>query len=137
MISNYWRLFWRLWGSTRTRINPTPLNHTEVTTILTTTVLMVMTICLVVYAALEYRTRNALAKQRRTVPDQKGRPTNRPTMRWVFQFFAGIHRLLIDGQATVMMNLKVAQLTVIEVLGRPYRLIYGGGGGGGRGGAGG
>lgn len=88
--------------------------------------LMVMTICLVVYAALEYRTRNALAKQRRTVPDQKGRPTNRPTMRWVFQFFAGIHRLLIDGQATVMMNLKAAQWTVIEVLGRPYRLIYGG-----------
>lgn len=90
---------------------------------------MVMTVCRVVYAALEYRTRNALAEQRRTVPDQKGRATHRPTMRGVFQFFAGIHRLLIDGQATVMMNLKVAQWTVIEVLGRPYRLIYGGGGG--------
>ena len=91
--------------------------------------LMVMTICLVVYAALEYRTRNALAQQRRSVPDQKGRATQTPTMRWVFQFFAGIHRLLIEGQAPMILNLKPAQETVIEVLGLPYQAIYASGAG--------
>jgi transposase len=46
--------------------------------------LMVMTVCLLVYAALEYRLRQALADTRTSVPDQQGKPTQRPTMRWVF-----------------------------------------------------
>jgi transposase len=43
--------------------------------------LMVMTLCLMVYAALEYRLRQRLDGTDTTVPDQKGKPTQRPTMR--------------------------------------------------------
>lgn len=86
--------------------------------------LMVMTICLVVYAALEYRLRNALVDNQQHVPDQKGKPTERPTMRWVFQFFAGIHRLVIEGQKPMILNLKPPQITVITLLGKPYRRLY-------------
>ena len=40
--------------------------------------LMVMTVCLLVYAALEYRIRQALRSQHETFPDQKGRPIQHP-----------------------------------------------------------
>jgi transposase len=51
--------------------------------------LMVMTVCLLVYAALEYRIRQSLAEHEASVPDQKGKPTRRPTARWVFELFMG------------------------------------------------
>ena len=41
--------------------------------------LMVMTVCLLVYAALEHRIRKTLAEHDESVPDQKGKPTRRPT----------------------------------------------------------
>lgn len=86
--------------------------------------LMIMTICLLVYAALEYRLRQALVNTHTTVPDQKGKPTQRPTMRWVFQLFTGIHVLLIADQAAMVLNLKPPQLQVIRLLGPPYQLLY-------------
>ena len=86
--------------------------------------LMVMTVCLLVYAALEWRLRQRLAKANTSVPDQKGKPTQRPTMRWVFQLFAGIHVLLIDGQAAIVLNLKPPQQHVIQLLGPPYQALY-------------
>jgi transposase len=49
--------------------------------------MMVMTLCLLVYAALEYRIRQALQQHDQTFPNQKGQPTRTPTARWVFQFF--------------------------------------------------
>lgn len=86
--------------------------------------LMVMTVCLLVYAALEYRLRQALASTGTTVPDQKGKPTHRPTMRWVFQFFAGIHVLVIEGQPAMILNLKPPQQQVIQLLGPAYQAFY-------------
>jgi transposase len=86
--------------------------------------LMVMTVCLLVYAALEFRLRQTLAKANASVPDQKGKPTQRPTMRWVFQLFTGIHVLLVDGQATLVLNLKPTQQHVIQLLGPPYQALY-------------
>jgi transposase len=53
--------------------------------------LMVMTVCLLVYAALEYRIRQALKDHQATFPDQKGKPIHNPTARWVFHYFVGIH----------------------------------------------
>lgn len=47
--------------------------------------LMVMTICLLVYAALEHRIRNALAENAASVPDQKGKPTSKPTAKLKFR----------------------------------------------------
>ena len=55
--------------------------------------LMVMTVGLLVYAALEYRIRTALKAHDPTFPDQKGNPIQHPTARWVFHYFVGIHVL--------------------------------------------
>jgi transposase len=87
--------------------------------------LMVMTVCLLVYAALEYRLRSALAASAETVPNQKGKPTATPTIRWVFTLFNGIHVLYLAGASPQVLNLTSAQQTVLRVLGSAYEKIYG------------
>jgi transposase len=44
--------------------------------------LMVMTVCWLVYAALEYRIRQALTDHAATFPDQQGKRMQSPTARW-------------------------------------------------------
>jgi transposase len=85
--------------------------------------LMVMTLCLLVYAALEYRIREGLRAQGKSFPDQKGKPMQRPTARWVFERFVGIHVLLVAGQELVL-NLKERHETIIAVLGARYVRYY-------------
>jgi hypothetical protein len=67
--------------------------------------LMIMTVCLLVYAALEYRMRTALKAPGATFPDQKGKPTQMPTARWLFHYFVGIHGLCIPQQWPIVINL--------------------------------
>ena len=67
--------------------------------------LMVMTLCLLVYSALEWRIREGLQDSGLAFPDQKGNPTQRPMARWVFQAFHEIH-LLLDGDREVVLNMK-------------------------------
>jgi transposase len=50
---------------------------------------MVMTVCLLVYAALEYRIRKVLKDQGATFPNHKGQPVQNPTARWVFYDLGG------------------------------------------------
>ncbi|MFO1432787.1 MAG: hypothetical protein U1F76_22145 [Candidatus Competibacteraceae bacterium] len=86
--------------------------------------LMVMALCLLVYAALEYRLRTALAEQQQTFPDQRGKGITTPTTRWIFRCFAGIHVLLIEGQAAMVLNLTARHQLVINLLGQPYQQLY-------------
>jgi transposase len=65
--------------------------------------LMVMTVCWLVYAALAYRIRQTLKAHQATFPNQKGQPVQNPTARWVFQYFVGIH-LLRTPSTTVVIN---------------------------------
>src|SRR5690606_7527563 len=85
--------------------------------------LMVMTLCLLVYAALEWRIRQGLKTHRETFPDQKGKPTRRPTARWVFECFIGIHVLHWTGQQFVL-NLKEEHEVILRVLGQHYERLY-------------
>jgi transposase len=66
--------------------------------------LMVMTVCLLVYAALEDRIRTGLTTSQATFPSQKGQPGQNPTARWVFQYFGGIHLLRIPGEGAFVLN---------------------------------
>jgi transposase len=51
---------------------------------------LVMVLCLLVYRLAEHRLRAQLAATGQTVPSQVKQPTDRPTMRWMFQCFEGI-----------------------------------------------
>jgi transposase len=84
----------------------------------------IMTLCLMVYAALEHRIRQSLARQSQTYPDQKGKPTERPTARWVFQSFADIHLLTLPSLAEVVLNLKTHHRALLALLGERYVAVY-------------
>ena len=86
--------------------------------------LMVMTVCLLVYAALEYRLRQALKGQEATFPDQKGKRIPNPTARWVFHYFVGIHLLCQAGQWPMVLNLTEEPQNLLRLLGQPYMRLY-------------
>ena len=86
--------------------------------------MMVMTLCLLVYAALEYRIRNVLTEHNETFPNQKGAPTAKPTTRWTFQFFSGIHALIIPQQQSVIMNMNDDHRALLRLLGNRYEQLY-------------
>jgi transposase len=86
--------------------------------------MMVMTLCLLVYAALEYRLRQALNQHHQTFPNQKAQPTRTPTARWVFQCFTGIHLLVIAQEQVLVLNLNEPQRGLLAVLGERYVALY-------------
>ncbi len=88
--------------------------------------LMVMTVCLLVYAALEHRIRTTLATRGVHVPDQKGNPTQKPTARWVFELFLDVHLLSISTSTTevMTMNLNEDLRMLLGLLGSAYQEAY-------------
>ncbi|MBO9497020.1 IS1634 family transposase [Thalassotalea sp. G20_0] len=61
--------------------------------------LMVMTLCLMVYAAIQHRIRHELKKQSRVFSNQKKKPCQNPTARWVFFCFQGIYPSLCQERS--------------------------------------
>jgi hypothetical protein len=56
---------------------------------------------LLVYSVTQRRLRQQLAHQQVTVPNQLHQPTERPTLRWVFQLLEGIHRVRVTVQGEI------------------------------------
>lgn len=84
----------------------------------------IMTLCLMVYAALEHRIRQELVAHEKTFPDQKGNLTQYPTARWVFQSFTGIHVLHIGQSTYLVLNLRSHHQTLLTLLGPHYVDLY-------------
>ncbi|MBC7227322.1 MAG: IS1634 family transposase [Thermoflexales bacterium] len=83
---------------------------------------MVMGLALLVYALAERKPRRALQEGEESIPDQVGKPTQRPTMRRVFQMFEGIDVLLIPTAGGVqqrVLNLQPVHRQILRLLG-PY-----------------
>ena len=87
--------------------------------------LLVMTVCVLVYAALEYRIRQALKTHQAPLPDHKGKPVQNPTARWVFHYFVGMHLLSVSGQGPLGFNLPEEHCNLLKLLGKPYMQLYG------------
>ena len=89
---------------------------------------MLMGLALLIYALAERLLRQALVANDETVPDQKGKPTQKPTMRWVFQAFEGIdvlsvwlHERLVLRQ---VLNLRPVHQQIIRLLGSQVQKCY-------------
>jgi hypothetical protein len=82
--------------------------------------LMVMTVCWLVYAALEYRIRMVLKEPAATLPNQKGQRIQNPTARGVFHDFIGMHGLYIPGQGRMMLPLTDEHQHLLQRLGKRY-----------------
>lgn len=88
---------------------------------------MVMCLCLLVYTIAQRFLRQQLEKLRTSLPNQLGKPTKRPTMRWIFQLFEGVHLLihrLSSGVQERVLNLNQVRNQVLNVLGGKFKKIY-------------
>ncbi len=63
---------------------------------------MVMALALLVYALGEWALRRGLAETGSSLPDQKGKPTQRPTLRWVFGLFLWVRLAELGGRPPVL-----------------------------------
>lgn len=76
--------------------------------------IMIMGLCLLIYSLAEWQIRQQLQAQNQTIPDQKGQPTQCPTMRRIAQMFEGID-LLIIRQGSRVVERRVLQLTPVRL----------------------
>ena len=86
--------------------------------------LMVMTCSLMIYAALEHRIRTSLKESQQYFPDMQKKPSQKPTARWVFLCFSGIHEVSIGDSPPVITDKQERQQVIIDVLGTLYQEIY-------------
>jgi transposase len=89
---------------------------------------MIMTLSLLIYALAERQLRQALAENSQTIPDQKGKLTRAPTMRWVFQIFEGLDVLTIWQNDQILkrqlINLRPIHIQILRLLGKPVQNCY-------------
>lgn len=89
--------------------------------------LMVMGLCLLIYALTEHQLRHALRDHNETVPDQLGKPTQSITLRRVFQIFEGIHVVTLQLSEVVQQlvtNLDALHWQILRLLGPPFEKMY-------------
>ena len=89
--------------------------------------LMVMTCALLVYSVTQRRLRHQLAHHNETLPNQINQPTERPTLRWVFQLLEGIHRVRVTVQGTVhdlIEGLNMVQIKILRLFGEEVCRLY-------------
>jgi transposase len=84
---------------------------------------MVMGLCLLVYALGERSLRGALAEEGASIRQQGGKPTQRPTLRWVFQLFQAVHLLKVDGVKQIS-NLTDERRSILGFLSCGCRRYY-------------
>lgn len=89
--------------------------------------MMVMTLCLLVYGVSQYELRQALQSTGDTVPDQKRKPTHKPSMKWVYFLFQGVQEWLIhqpNHTQTLVVNVNDVLRRVVNHFGHRAQSIY-------------
>ncbi len=87
----------------------------------------IMVLCLLVYRLAEHLLRHQLAQREQTVPNQINKPTDRPTMRWIFQCFEGIDLLHIRAGShwqRQVLGLQPLHRQILRLLGSVYCQLY-------------
>ena len=73
------------------------------------------------------RLRQPLARQNETLLNQITHPTERPTLRWVFQLLEGIHRVRVTVQGQVhdlIEGLNDVQIKILRLFGEEVCRLY-------------
>jgi transposase len=84
---------------------------------------MIMTLALMVYSLGQRQLRRALEVTNSTLPNQKGKPTARPTLRWILQCFQSVHLAFVDG---IKFSIKLThrQNLILQFLGSSCHQYY-------------
>jgi transposase len=88
---------------------------------------VVMCLCLLVYAIAEKKLRKILVETGETIPSQTKKPTQKPTMKWVFKLFRNIQVAYIlhnDRLSKQIINLKPAAKTLVSILQLHLKRFY-------------
>jgi transposase len=89
---------------------------------------LVMVLCLLVYRLAEHRLREQLVATGQTVPSQLKQPTDRPTMRWIFQCFEGVSLVTVQSPQGLphreLANLEPLHEQIATLLGPPCHKLY-------------
>ena len=88
---------------------------------------MIMGLSLLIYSIAQRKLRMALEEMNETIPDQKGKPSKRPTMKRVFQMFEGIELLeIFDGRKATrrMLNVNEMHRKILNLMGESYAKMY-------------
>jgi transposase len=84
---------------------------------------MVMALCLLVYTLAQRKLRQALSQANTGIPNQLGKMTDTPTMRWVFQSFQAIHLVVLAGHRQIS-NLSPPRIKILQFLGASCGRYY-------------
>ena len=69
--------------------------------------IMMMTLCLMVYSYAQFFLRQQLLMNNATIPSQSNKETNKPTMKWIYRLFHGIHVLKLNNNMQhIVLNLN-------------------------------
>ncbi len=84
---------------------------------------MIMGLCLLVYSIGQRQLRSSLVSLQETIPNQRGKPTERPTLRWVLQCFQSVHLVWLDGRKWSI-KLNDSQKHILRFLGSACQKYY-------------
>ncbi len=84
---------------------------------------MIMGLCLLVYSIGQRQLRSSLAEAIETIPNQRGKPTERPTLRWVLQCFQSVHLVWVSGRKWSI-KLTDTQRHILRFLGSACQKYY-------------
>ena len=88
---------------------------------------MIMCLSLLVYTIGERKLRNVLNQTNETILNQVKKPTNRPTLRWIFQIFEDVHVIKIETDEKTTYetkNLRNDAIKTLKLLGKDYMDTY-------------
>jgi transposase len=83
-----------------------------------------MGLCLLVYSLGEGEVRLKLAEWATSIPDQRGKPTRRLTLRWVFQSLQAVHLVLAGTKTRFIHGLGEERKHVLRFFSRECRRYY-------------
>lgn len=92
--------------------------------------MMVMTLCLLVYNVGQYKLRKRLKEDGITLPNQLGKETSNPTLKWIFQIMEGIDVVYFYNESLTMTtrevitNLNKLRKKIVCLFGRNATWIY-------------
>ncbi len=87
------------------------------------TMAMLMGLCLMVYSLGQREVRRQLFEEKTGIPNQLGKLTVKPTLRWIFQCFQGIHLLVHQGIKQVV-NLTEEHLFTLKFFPKSSQKYY-------------
>lgn len=90
--------------------------------------LMIMTLCLMVYSYAQYFLQQQLLANNETIPSQSNKDTNKPSMKWVYRLFHVIHVLklnLNNDIQHIILNLNDLLRRIVRYFGEVACNIYG------------